>query len=86
MLKKDKKPTIGIIERGSFAKLLAKIFKSYASEIKMIGRDSTEEERLKVFKSDIVILSVTFNAYPKVLKELKPHLKKRISFGRCLFY
>lgn len=42
----------------------------------MIGRDSTEEERLKVFKSDIVILSITFDAYPNILQELKPHLQK----------
>lgn len=76
MLKRTKKPTIGIIGRGNFAQLLTKILKSYASEIDMIGRSSSESERVKVFNADIIILSVTFDAYPKVLKELQPKLKE----------
>ncbi|MDQ5913901.1 MAG: hypothetical protein QG623_520 [Patescibacteria group bacterium] len=60
--RKNKKPSIGIIGRGSFSQLLKRLLKPYASEINLIGRDSSQQERDVVFKSDIVILSVTLDA------------------------
>ena len=74
-LNRRNKPTIGIIGRGNFAQLLKKILKPYARSINLIGRDSSESERLKVFTSDIVILSVTFDKYKDIIGELKKNLR-----------
>lgn len=74
-MQKNSKPSIGIIGRGNFAKLLADLFEPYSSSIKMIGRDSSEADRESVFKSDIIFLSVTLDAYEKVLNDLKKSLK-----------
>lgn len=69
------KPSIGIIGRGNFSQLLKDLLSPFGREINLIGRDSSLEERQKVMKSDIVILGVTLDAYPKVLSELKNKLR-----------